>query len=91
MKQFVNIVHGRSRGQTLVGFAGGNTGANQGRMFITLKPLNERKLTADQVIDRLRSKLAVVPGATLFLQSAQDFHRRPPEQAQYQYTFRAKI
>ena len=36
-------------------------------MFITLKPLNERKITADQVIARLRPKMAQVPGATLFL------------------------
>ncbi len=72
MQQFVSIVMHDPTVQTIVGFAGGNTSTNQGRMFITLKPLAERKLSADQVIGRLRRKLAVVPGATLFMQSAQD-------------------
>ena len=42
---------------------------NTGRMFIALKPLDERKVSADQVIDRLRPKLAAIPGATLYLAS----------------------
>ena len=41
-------------------------------MFISLKPLAERKITADLIIARLRPKLARVPGATLYLQAAQD-------------------
>jgi len=41
-------------------------------MFITLKPINERKMTADEVIGRLRGKLSRIPGATLFLQPVQD-------------------
>src|SRR6202166_15469 len=52
-----------------------NTGGgaeNTGRMQIELKPLAERKVTVDQVIARLRRKLAVVPGATLFLRAYQD-------------------
>jgi multidrug efflux pump len=76
---------------TIVGFAGGNTSANQGRMFITLKPLAERKVSADQVIARLRGKLAVVPGATLFMQSAQDLTIGGRQsQAQYQYTLQGE-
>ena len=56
-------------------------------MFITLKPLSERKVTADQVIARLRRKLAVVPGATLFMQSAQDLQiGGRMGNAQFQYT-----
>ena len=72
MYQFVDIVKQDPAVEEIVGFAGGSGTANTGRMFITLKPLEERKMTADQVIGRLRGKLAVVPGATLFLQSAQD-------------------
>src|SRR3954451_3250698 len=72
MSAFLDIVMKDPAVNTIVGFAGGNTSANSGRMFITLKPLSERKISADQVINRLRRKLAVVPGATLFLQSAQD-------------------
>jgi multidrug efflux pump len=50
-------------------FTGGNGAANQGWIYLTLKPLNERKISAAQVIDRLRPKFAVVPGATVFLQT----------------------
>jgi multidrug efflux pump len=78
--------------QTIVGFAGGNTAKNQGRMFITLKPKgNERKLTADQVIGEMRRKLVAVPGATLFMQSAQDLTIGGRQsQAQYQYTLQGE-
>ena len=41
-------------------------------MYIELKPLEERKVSAEVVIDRLRKKAAVVPGATLYLQARQD-------------------
>jgi hydrophobe/amphiphile efflux-1 (HAE1) family protein len=91
MTQFVNIVMKDPAVETIVGFAGGNTSANQGRMFITLKPLAERKLSADQVIGRLRRKLSVVPGATLFMQSAQDLTiGGRMSQAQFQYTLQGE-
>jgi multidrug efflux pump len=91
MTQFVGIVMKDPAVETIVGFAGGNTSANQGRMFITLKPLDERKISADQVIGRLRRKLAVVPGATLFLQSAQDLTIGGRQsQAQFQYTLQGE-
>ncbi len=91
MTQFVGIVMKDPAVETIVGFAGGNTSANQGRMFITLKPLAERKLSADQVIGRLRRKLSVVPGATLFMQSAQDLTiGGRMSQAQFQYTLQGE-
>ncbi|HVO64065.1 MAG TPA: multidrug efflux RND transporter permease subunit [Terriglobales bacterium] len=91
MSQFVNLVIQDPAVQTIVGFAGGNTAYNNGRMFITLKPLSERKITADQVIGRLRRKLAVVPGATLYMQSAQDLTIGGRQsQAQYQYTLQGE-
>src|ERR1017187_4120384 len=91
MNQFVNIVMKDPAVATIVGFAGGNTTYNTGRMFITLKPLAERKITADQVIGGLRSKLAVVPGATLYMQSAQDLTiGGRMGQAQYQYTLQGE-
>jgi multidrug efflux pump len=91
MTQFVTLVMKDPAVNTIVGFAGGNTSANQGRMFITLKPLAERKVSADQVIARLRGKLAVVPGATLFLQSAQDLTIGGRQsQAQFQYTLQGE-
>ena len=91
MKQFVNIVMKDPAVETIVGFAGGNTSTNQGRMFITLKPLEERKISADQVIGSLRRKLSVVPGATLFMQSAQDLTiGGRMSQAQFQYTLQGE-
>jgi len=91
MRQFVRIVMQDPAVQTIVGFAGGNTSSNQGRMFITLKPLSDRKISADQVIGRLRRKLAVVPGATLFMQSSQDLTIGGRQsQAQYQYTLQGQ-
>jgi multidrug efflux pump len=91
MRQFVDIVMKDPAVATIVGFAGGGNTYNTGRMFITLKPLAERKLTADQVIGRLRGKLAVVPGATLYMQSAQDLTIGGRlGQAQYQYTLQGE-
>jgi multidrug efflux pump len=92
MEQFVSIVMRDPNVQTIVGFAGGNTARNQGRMFITLKPKgSERKVTADQVIGELRRKLTAVPGATLYMQSAQDLTIGGRQsQAQYQYTLQGE-
>jgi multidrug efflux pump len=88
MKQFVDIVMKDPAVATMVGFAGSG---NTGRMFITLKPLAERKMSADQVIGRLRGKVAVVPGATLYMQSAQDLTiGGRMGQAQYQYTLQGE-
>ena len=59
-------------------------------MFVALKPLGERKLSADQVIARLRPKLAQVPGASLFLQAVQDIRVGGRQSnAQYQFTLQA--
>src|SRR5437879_6529094 len=92
MQHFVSIVMRDPNVQTIVGFAGGNTAKNQGRMYITLKPRGqERKITADQVIGEVRRKLAAVPGATLFMQSAQDLTIGGRQsQAQYQYTLQGE-
>ncbi|MBV9771021.1 MAG: multidrug efflux RND transporter permease subunit [Bryobacterales bacterium] len=69
---------------------GGGTTTNTARMFIALKPLDERKVSADQIIQRLRPKLAKVPGASLYLQAVQDVRvGGRSSNAQYQYTMRA--
>ena len=91
MVQFVDIVMQDPAIENVMGFAGGNTAMNQGRMFITLKPLSERRVSADQVVNRLRGKLAVVPGATLFMQASQDLTIGGRQsQAQYQYTLQGE-
>ncbi|MBV8922573.1 multidrug efflux RND transporter permease subunit [Bradyrhizobium sp.] len=51
---------------------GGGTALNSGRMYITLKPREERDVTAEQIIARLRPKLAKVEGARLYMQASQD-------------------
>ena len=63
----------------MIGFAGGNAGStNSARMFIALKPMGGRKLSADQVIARLREKTAHIPGAhALPAGRAGSAHRRP--------------
>ena len=50
----------------------GNSAQNNGRMFITLKPRDERDVSVFEVIARLRPKLAQVPGMRVYLQAAQD-------------------
>src|ERR1700690_128574 len=91
MYQFVGIAIKDPAVEAIAGFAGGNTSANNGRMFITLKPLSERKMSADRVIARMRRSLGVVPGATLFMQSAQDLTiGGRMSQAQYQYTLQGE-
>ncbi|WFU42354.1 multidrug efflux RND transporter permease subunit [Bradyrhizobium sp. CB82] len=51
---------------------GGGTALNSGRMYITLKPREERDVNAQQIIARLRPKLAAVEGARLYMQASQD-------------------
>src|ERR1700755_1644936 len=66
---------------------GGGTTTNTGRVFIALKPLNERDASATEIIQRLRPKLGQVSGATLFLQAVQDVRvGGRMSAAQYQYT-----
>ena len=73
--------------ESVVGFTGGGGGYNTARMFVALKPLNERKISADGVINRLRPQLAHLPGASSYLQAAQDLRiGGRMGNAQYQYT-----
>jgi multidrug efflux pump len=86
LAQFVSIMKKDPAVETAVGFTGGGQ-TNSGFMFVSLLPLNERKVSADEVIGRLRRQLAVVPGATLFLQAVQDIRAGGRASgAQYQYT-----
>ncbi|MGB7195103.1 MAG: efflux RND transporter permease subunit [Collimonas pratensis] len=89
LDQFVSIVRSDPDVQSVIAFTGGGQ-SNRGNMFITLKPLTVRKLTADQVIARLRGKLSHVPGANLFMQSVQDIRTGGrSSDAQYQYTLQS--
>jgi multidrug efflux pump len=86
---FIEIVRKDPAVETVVGFTGGSA-RNTGSMFVTLKPLKERKMSADLVIARLRRQLDHEPGANLFLQSVQDIRIGGRQgQAQYQFTLQA--
>src|ERR1700678_2286856 len=66
---------------------GGARPINNGFVIIGLKPRDERDASADQIINRLRPQLAKVPGATLFMQAAQDLNiGGRTSRTQYQYT-----
>jgi multidrug efflux pump len=85
--QFIRIVKQDPAVENVLAFVGGNAAQNQGRMFVTLKPLAQRKISVDQVIARLRPKLAHIPGATLFFQGVQDLQIGGRQSnAQFQYT-----
>ena len=83
--------HQRSgRVATVMAFTGGSGAANGGFIYMALKPLNERKISASQVINRLRPKLGAVPGATVFVQAGQDLRIGGRQSnAQYQYTIQS--
>jgi multidrug efflux pump len=86
LTQFVSIVKKDPAVETVVGFTGGGQ-TNSGFMFVSLTPMSERKVSADAVIARLRRQMAVIPGATLFLQAVQDIRiGGRASNAQYQYT-----
>jgi hydrophobe/amphiphile efflux-1 (HAE1) family protein len=85
--KYCDIVAADPAVDNVVAFTGGGGARNTGRFFVQLKPISQRKLTADQVIQRLRRKLAVVPGAALYLQAVQDVRVGGRlSNAQYQYT-----
>ena len=72
---------------SFIGAASGSSTLNNGRMFIMLKPESQRNVSADQVIGRLRRKMASLPGIYLICQSVQDIRVGGRfTGAQYQYS-----
>jgi multidrug efflux pump len=89
LRQFAAILRADPAVAHVVGFTGGRQ-TNGGSFFVSLKPLNQRQATADQVIARLRKKMAEVPGASVYLQSVQDIKVGGRQSsAQYQYTLQS--
>jgi len=90
LTQFVGIIKTDPAIDHVIGFAGGSGGAaatNSARMFIALKPLAQRKISADLVIARLHKKTSHIAGATLYLQATQDLRiGGRSSNALYQYT-----
>jgi len=88
--RFANVIKSDPAVANVICFTGGGGAANGGFVFTALKPLDERKVRADQVIARLRPKLASIPGASLFLQAGQDLRIGGRQSsAQYQYTIQS--
>jgi multidrug efflux pump len=75
--------------QNVVGFTGGGT-TNTGGFFVILKPLEQRKISAAEVINRLRRPLSQITGASTFLQASQDIRvGGRGSNAMYQYTIQS--
>ena len=89
-ERFGNLIKDDPAVFNVITFTGGQGAANSGFVFAALKPLNERKLRADQVITRLRPALANISTASLFLQPGQDLRIGGRQSsAQYQYTIQS--
>ncbi|MBF8729858.1 efflux RND transporter permease subunit [Pseudomonas guariconensis] len=79
--------------ESVAGFIGGNSGTNNAFVLVRLKPIGERKLSAQQVIERLRKEMPKVPGGRLFLMADQDLQLggggRDQSTSQYLYTLQS--
>ena len=74
--------------ESVAGFIGGNGGTNNALMIVRLKPISERKISAQKVIERLRATLPKVPGGRLMLMADQDLQfggGREQTSSQYSY------
>jgi multidrug efflux pump len=88
---FVNSIKADPAVANVVAFTGGQGSTNSGFLFIGLKPLNVRKVSAIQVVNRLRPKMTSVPGATVFMQPGQDLRiGGRMSSAGYQYTIQSE-
>jgi multidrug efflux pump len=86
LQQLQSIVQADRAVASVIGFVGGRA-LNQANVYVQLKPLAQRHLSADQVVGRLRPKLNQVSGGRLILQAVQDLHIGGRQTAaEYQYT-----
>jgi multidrug efflux pump len=88
--QLENVIKADPAVANVIAFTGGGGASNGGSLYIALKPLNERRVTAPEIIDRLRPKLNRLPVASAFLQAAQDLRiGGRSSNAMYQYTLQS--
>ena len=74
----------------VIAFTGGGGATNTGSLYVALKPLAERKVSAAQIINRLRPQLNRLPVASAFLQAVQDLRiGGRSSNAMYQYTLQS--
>ena len=89
IKRFLDVVQQDPAVEYVTGFTGGGQ-ANSGNMFMSLKPMAERKVSSDEVINRLREKLKNEPGARLFMMTQSDVRIGGRQSmSSYQYTLQA--
>jgi multidrug efflux pump len=90
LRQIQQVVKSDPAVQNVIGFTGGGGATNSGGFFVILKPLEQRKIGAADVINRLRPKLNRITGASTFLQASQDIRvGGRGGNAMYQYTIQA--
>jgi multidrug efflux pump len=90
VRQIATVIKSDPAVQNVVAFTGGQGATNTGFIFISLKPLNVRKIGAPDIINRIRPKLNRLPVASAFLQAAQDLRiGGRSANALYQYTIQA--
>jgi len=88
--QLVDVIKADPAVANVNAYTGGNGASNGGFIYIALKPLNERKIGAQEIINRLRPKLNRLPVASAFLQAVQDLRiGGRSSSALYQYTIQA--
>jgi multidrug efflux pump len=90
VKQLVGVIKSDPAVANVMAFTGGQGATNTGFIYISLKPLNERKVSAADIINRLRPKMNRLPVASAFLQAAQDLRiGGRGSNALYQYTIQS--
>ena len=90
IRQLVGVIKNDPSVAHVVAFTGGNGATNTGFIYTALKPLDERKINAGAIINRLRPKMNALPVAAAFLQAAQDLRiGGRSSNAQYQYTIQS--
>ena len=88
--ELVRVIKADPAVANVISFTGGQGASNGGFIFISLKPLSVRKVTAPEIINRLRPKLNALPVANAFLQAAQDLRIGGRQgNALYQYTIQS--
>jgi multidrug efflux pump len=90
IQRLVEVIKADKAVANVIAFTGGGGASNGGNLYIALKPLAERKVSAAAIIDRLRPKLNRLPVASAFLQAAQDLRiGGRSSNALYQYTIQS--
>jgi multidrug efflux pump len=90
IRQLVDVVKADPAVANIIAFTGGAGASNGGFIYIALKPLEDRKVTAPEIIGRLRPRMGRLPVASAFLQAAQDLRVGGRQSnALYQYTIQS--